>query len=277
MKKFVYLCSVLLCFVVIGCLSIKNKHKENIIEADMSNYFTEYSGCFVLFDQNNNTYTISDKEKVNIRLSPCSTFKVVNSLIGLETGVIKDETMVFQWDGTDYRNKNWNQDQTLDSSIKYSTFWFFQRSSAEVGTNRIQHYLNEINYGNKDISGGITVFWEQSSLKISPLEQVKVLRDIYNYNGPFSKRNIDILKKILILSEENGVILSGKTGSGYGGNGIFLPDDPNEGIITGWFIGYLEKDKNVYYFATHIEGEKNAMGMKAREITLKILEDKGIY
>ena len=141
----------------------------------------------------------------------------------------------------------------------------------------MQNHLNKVNYGNKDISGGINQFWEQSSLKISPREQVEMLKRIYTYQIPISKENVDIVKKILVLSKENGAVLSGKTGSGLKGNGRFIPQGADDGYIIGWFIGYIERDNNVYYFATNIEGEKDANGGKAKEITLKILKEKKLF
>ena len=137
----------------------------------------------------------------------------------------------------------------------------------------MQDYLDKINYGNKDISGGITKFWLQSSLKISAKEQVDILRQFYDDLLPFSKRNIDIVKEIIVQSEDQGAKLSGKTGSGSKTN-----SDKN---INGWFVGYVEKDEDVYFFATNIEANdssnKNVGGQEAKEITLKILKDKGIF
>jgi len=102
---------------------------------------------------------------------------------------------------------------------------------------------------------------------------VGILRKFYDYQLPFSKRNIDIVKKIIVLSEDNGAKLSGKTGSGSTPN--------SEKYINGWFVGYVEKDENVYIFATNIEAnatsDKSADGQEAKEITLKILKDKSIF
>lgn len=99
------------------------------------------------------------------------------------------------------------------------------------------------------------------------------LRKFYDYQLPFSKRNIDIVKEIIVLSENNGTRLSGKTGLGLKAN--------SDKYINGWFVGYVEKDGNVYIFATNIEAsnetEKSASGEGAKEITLKILKDKSIF
>lgn len=246
------------------------KNTEKVLNEDLSKYFSGYDGCFVLFDKNKNEYTIYNQTKIKKQVSPCSTFKIVSSLIGLETKVLKDENTTFRWNGAKYPSESWNKDQTLKSAVTNSVVWYFQRLASQVGKDRMQDYLEKFNYGNKDISGGLTNFWLQSSLKISPKEQVDVLRDFYDYQLPASKKNIDIVKNVITLSNENGIRLSGKTGSG--GN------SSNDKYVNGWFIGYVEKGKNVYIFATNIEAngssDKNASGLEAKEITLNILRDK---
>jgi beta-lactamase class D len=241
--------------------------KESIVLEDFSTYFENYDGCFVMLDRNNNQFTIYNEEKSKKRLSPCSTFKIMNSLITLETGVIEDETTIINWDGKEYPIETWNSDQTLQSAMTNSVVWVHRFLASKVGEKDMQEYLNLADYGNKDISGGLTKFWLQSSLTISPIEQIVILRKLYNEELPFSKRSMEIVKKILVLTDENGIKLSGKTGSGDN--------------INGWFVGYVEKNDNLYYFATNIEAKKDVTskvdGPTAKQITLEILSDKGIY
>jgi beta-lactamase class D len=269
---------VLIFIATAGCGKVRKeskeeKNNERISSLDLTKYFTGYEGAFVLFDKNNNEYTIYNQSKSQKQVSPCSTFKIINSLIGLETKVLHDENTTFKWDGTKYQIESWNKDQTLKSAVSNSVVWYFQKVASQVGKENMQDYIDRFNYGNKDISGGLTDFWLQSSLKISPKEQVNLLRKFYDYQLPASKENIDIVKNVITLSNENGIKLSGKTGSG----GSTL----NTKCINGWFVGYVEKNKNVYFFATNIETsdttEKSAGGVEAKEITLKILKDREIY
>ena len=162
----------------------------------------------------------------------------------------------------------------MAQAISLSAYWYYQIVAKNVGEKRMQYYLNAIDYGNKDISGGITQFWEQSSLKISPKETVDVLRKIYFYNVPFSRRNIGILKKIIRLKEQNGIILYGKTGTGLSSSGFAF--NPGDESINGWFIGFVENNGKVYFFATNIGAKKNATGWVAKDITLNILKNKNI-
>lgn len=241
--------------------------KETIVLEDLSEYFDNYDGCFVMFDKNKNQYTIYNEEKSKKRISPCSTFKIMNSLIILETGVIEDENTIIKWDGTEYPIETWNSDQTLQSAITNSVVWVYRLLATKVGEKDMQEYLDLVDYGNNDISGGIDKFWLQSSITISPLEQITILRRLYNEELPFSKRSMDIVKKIIVLTDENNIKLSGKTGSGKDN--------------LGWFVGYIEKNDNVYYFATNIETKDNATdkadGPTAKQISLNILSDKGLY
>lgn len=250
-----------------------NTKNENVITEDLSKYFDGYEGSFVLFDKNKSEYIIYNQQKSEKRVSPCSTFKIINSLIGLESKVLENENTTFKWTGKKYPIESWNKDQTLKSAVANSVVWYFAILSTQIGEERMQDYLNKFDYGNKDISGGLTKFWLQSSLKISPREQVDMLRKFYDYQLPATKRNIDIAKDVITLSNEGSTKLSGKTGSG--GKSL------NDKYINGWFVGYVEKDKYVYIFATNIEAvassNKSAGGKEAKEITLKILKDKKLY
>jgi bla regulator protein BlaR1 len=245
---------------------------EKVIEEDLSSYFTGYEGCFVLFDKNKNEYTVYNQPKSKKQVSPCSTFKIASSLIGLEAKVLKDENTTFKWDGMKYPIESWNKDQTLKSAVSDSVVWYFRELASQVGEEKMQDHLNKFDYGNKDISGGLTKFWLQSSLKISPMEQVNFLRRFYDYQLPVSKKNVDIVKEVITLSDEGGVKLSGKTGSG--GSSL-------NKYINGWFVGYVEMKKNVYIFATNIEADgssdKSAGGQQAKEITINILKDKNVF
>jgi beta-lactamase class D len=231
---------------------------------DLSRYFTGFDGCFVLYDEPKNETAVYNEAKCGTRVSPCSSFKIIHSLIGLETGVLRDEHTVFTWDGVKSPIPEWNRDQTLESAVKNSVVWYFQKVARSVGREKEQYFVDKVGYGNRDLSGELTGFWLQSSLKISPREQIDVLRRFYHYQLPFSRRNVDIVKKIIVQSRENGVTFSGKTGSGV----------VDGRAVNGWFVGYVEKGGGVHYFALNIEGAGGATGMKAKEIAQRILADK---
>jgi beta-lactamase class D len=224
---------------------------------DLSAFFKGTNGAFVVYDVKNDRYVRYNERRCRERFSPKSTFKIPNSLIGLETGVIKDAEFVVQWNREKYPPQaNWNQepfvhwgkDHTLRSAIKYSVLWYYRELALRVGSQQMQKYVAAFNYGNKEVSGRVDNFWLNDVLKISADEQVEFLKAFYNGRLPVSTRTTEIVKDILVLEKAPAYRLSGKTGGG----------PISEGKYIGWFVGYLESDGNVYFFAINIEGASYA-------------------
>jgi beta-lactamase class D len=229
---------------------------------ELEKYFQDFTGAFVLYDLNNDHYSRYNPERCAERFLPASTFKILNSLIGLETGVIPDEDYVIKWDGTQYENSAWNRDHTLKTAIQHSVVWYYQELARRVGTEKMQYHVDAVQYGNKDITGRIDSFWLDGALRISADEQVELLKRLYHDDLPFSRRSMKIVKEILVLENTNTYRLIGKTGSG-------LVDTS----YIGWFVGYVEEKDTVYFFVTNIESSSSeADGVKAKEITRDILQ-----
>ncbi|HKB86194.1 MAG TPA: penicillin-binding transpeptidase domain-containing protein, partial [Ignavibacteriaceae bacterium] len=133
------------------------------------------TGCIVIYELNENKYVIYNKERCDQRFLPASTFKILNSLIALETGVIKDENEIIPWDSVARQFDKWNSDQTLRTAIKYSAVWAYQELARRIGQERMQHFVDTVRYGNCNIGGGIDHFWLDGALQISPIEQVEFL------------------------------------------------------------------------------------------------------
>jgi len=237
-----------------------------VVREDFGKYFDRFTnGSFVMYDEAKDQYTVFNELQSTIRFSTCSTFKIYNSLAGLENGVLDEEDVytLIKWDGTQYTFPAWNHDQTLASATQDSVVWYFQKIASQIGTERMQAYLDKIEYGNRDISGGLTTFWLRSSLQISAREQVDLLYRLYSGKLPVSPENVAIVKKNITLSEDNGVRFMGKTGSGF----------QDDRWILGWFVGCVEKQGKRYFFATNIQAPDGATGGKTREITKLILKD----
>ena len=227
-----------------------------------------YTGAFVLYESQSNRYIRYNPERCAEEFLPASTFKILNSLIGLETGVIPDENYVIPWDGTKYSIASWNQDHSLKTAIQNSVVWYYQELARRVGKDQMKTWVEKAGYGNQDISGNLDSFWLDGSLRISANEQVDFLQRLYDNRLPFSDRNIIIVKGLIIQKTTPDYQLSGKTGS-----------TQRAAIHVGWFVGYVEKTGNVYYFATNIESDSNdgmANGETARKITMDILRKLSI-
>lgn len=169
--------------------------KSNKDSITVARIVTDHPSAFVMFDKQKQKYFRFNKARCAERFSPASTFKIPNSLIGLESGVIADEDFTIKWDGIKRWNDEWNKDHTLATAIKYSVVPYYRELARRVGRKSMEKYLASLNYGNMVIGEKVDMFWLDSSLKISADEQVEFLKHLYDYKLPFSKRNIDLVKK----------------------------------------------------------------------------------
>jgi bla regulator protein BlaR1 len=140
---------------------------ETSEERDLSAQFGPYTGCFVLYDGAHEHWIRYHPDECGVRKTPCSTFKIANTLIALETGVASGPDFRLKWDGTHHQIEVWNRDHSLRSAFSVSCVWYFQELARRVGLEPYQKFLPAIGYGNADVSGGLTQFWLQTSLEIS--------------------------------------------------------------------------------------------------------------
>lgn len=262
MKKFLFI----ILFSVISCCPTFAQQSSEDFE-HFENFFKEkdVEGSFVLYDLNNNTYFYHNKKRCEKQFIPASTFKIFNSLVTLETGVVKDEYEVLKWDGEKRWVESWNKDQDMKTAFKNSTVWYYQELARRIGYDRMEKFIEQEHYGNEDISGGIDKFWLSGDLRISQIEQINFLVKLYKYELGFSRRSIDIVKNIMLAEETQSYKLFAKTG---------WADVDN--INYGWYVGFIEKGDTVFFFATNIE-KKDPAGdsfAPARiEITKHILKE----
>lgn len=240
---------------------------KNLSYVDLSTHFGEYEGSFVLYDMGNDDWTIYDMEHATLRVAPNSTYKIYDALFGLEEGIITPENSFIAWNGETYPFEAWNADQTLQSAMNSSVNWYFESVDKQLGAADISSYIQEIGYGNENISGDFSTYWMESSLKISPIEQVELLTQLQNNNFGFAPENINAVKDAICLSSSDAGTFYGKTGTGR--------VDGQD--VNGWFIGYIETADNTYFFATNIGAESDATGSNATEITMSILSDMNIW
>ena len=240
---------------------------ENVSYVDLSTYFGEYEGSFVLYDLENDAWSIHDMEHATLRVAPNSTYKIYDALFGLEEEIITPENSFIAWNGETYPFEAWNADQTLQSAMNSSVNWYFESVDEQLGAANISNYIEEIRYGNENISGDFSTYWMESSLKISPIEQVELLTRLQNNSLGFAPENINAVKDAICLSSSDAGTFYGKTGTGR--------VDGQD--VNGWFIGYIETVDNTYFFATNIGADSDATGGNATEITMSILSDMNIW
>lgn len=244
---------------------------DNIV--DYSDYFQGISGCAVMYDESSDIYSLYGKEKCEKEVSPLSTFKIVSALAGLENNVLENQTSTMEYSGVKYPIDTWNSNLTLKEAFETSCVWYFRQVVDMVGQENIHAMLKEIQYGNCDISEWngsetnslpeLNGFWLESSLEISPKQQVVTLNYIFGSENNFSTDNLEELKNIMHIAELDNGSLYGKTGSGTDGKA--------------WFVGFIEKSDNKIYFAIYLDDMQNrevVSGNKAKEIAISILSNE---
>lgn len=248
-----------------------------IIEADWSSQFDGLTGAAVLYDPEENSYWVYNPALANTRRSPCSTFKIIASLIGLETGTIDPEDSVRAWSGEVFWNEDWNRDLDFESAFRFSCVWYFRQVTDEIGKAAIQRGLDALQYGNCDCSDwegrsntnndnrALTGFWLESSLKISPREQADVMYKLFGGQSDYSPQTLAWLERVMLCLEESrdGLGLYGKTGMGKA-----------EGVVVdAWFTGFADLEGKRVYFCVYL-GEspgKDVSSSKAKEIAVSLL------
>lgn len=243
-----------------------NEKNENVASIDLSTYFEGYEGCFVLYDMENDAWNIHNMDRATLRVAPDSTYKIYNALFGLEEGVITPENSLMVWNNEEYPFEAWEADHTLNSAMSNTVNWYFQRIDEQLGASTLASYYQKIKYGNENLSGDLSFYWMESSLKISPVEQVELLTSMYYNRFGFAPENIQAVKDAICLSTSINGTIYGKTGTGR--------VDGQD--INGWFVGYIETADHTYFFATNIRADEDATGSQAAEITMSILSDMNI-
>lgn len=237
-----------------------------------SSLFGDHEIALVIYDRSSADVINVDATLSARRLSPCSTFKIYNTLIGLELGLIKgaDEPW-YKWDEVKRDIEGWNKDLTLREAFRASAVPAYQILAREIGDERMKEYVEKIGYGSKDISSGVDIFWlprpNTTSIMISADEQVALLNKLLDGKLPFSEKNIAILRDVMQTEKTEKGTLYGKTGSGMGPNGEWN---------LGWFVGFLEHGDDTYVFACNITGGENPSGKVAREVVENIFRSKGL-
>lgn len=229
-----FLCAAML--LLLASCKVNNIKIDN----DLKTYFDKYklTGTFALYDNADGSFTIYDSAAYKKRYCPASTFKIVNSLIGLETGKISDEKMIIKWNGQERWNKEWNQDLTMEQAFKFSAVPYYQEVARRIGRDTMQFWIDSLKYGNMNISGPIDSFWLNNTLQISPDEELGLVKRLYFDKLPFQKRTQEIVRKVMLREDNSLYKLSYKTGL------TGMMDD----VSTAWIVGWIEENRHPYFF-----------------------------
>jgi beta-lactamase class D len=246
------------------------------VNQNFKKYFDSCSvdGSVIIYDNQEKQWILSDTVGSKLETLPASTFKIINLLIALETKTIVDENEMVKWVGhTDtlkygYRPEIY-KDMTVKEAFEVSAGWVYIELAKKIGRQNYKKYLSDCDYGNLDLSQEDPDFWNYGNFAISPINQVEFIRKLYEEKLPFSKRNIEILKRVMIAEQNENYTIYAKTG--------WTRDNK---INTGWWVGYIENKKGVYFFATRLlqnrKFNRDDFGACRKEITKKVPRDLNV-
>lgn len=246
----------------------RNTNNDEALSVDNNAFFEvaknafekrDINGCFILRDISADANLIYNEKRANEPFLPASTYKILNSMIALQCGVISDEKVVIAWDSVKRSVSAWNRDHNMESGIKNSVVWFYQELARRIGEQRMQYWVDTVGYGNKAIGKAIDSFWLVGDLRITPMEQVRFLENFINGKLPFNKDHISTVKRILTEDKGEGYTLRGKTGWA------------DFGVPVGWYVGYLEYQGSTFIFVNNIEIRNNKDANARKEITKEVL------
>lgn len=249
---------------LISCLCSCSPNNVKI-DNGLKHFFDENSvnGTFALFDNGTGRFTVYNLKRYrDSSFLPASTFKIVNSLIGLQTGKITSDSMIIKWDGNERWNKSWNKDLTMYEAFRVSAVPYYQEVARRIGKDTMQFWLDSLSYGTKKITTKVDSFWLDNSLKITPDEELGLVKKLYFNQLPFFDTYENMVKRAMLFEDNSNYKLSYKTGWGN-------TEKSNE---LAWVVGWIEENKHPYFFVLNFETADHKVDIAA--IRMKML--KGI-
>jgi len=248
------------------CLALFSSCSQNNVKKDknLKKYFDEnkVEGCFALMDNGTGRFTVHNLGRYrDSSYLPASTFKIVNSLIGLQTGKISSDSMVIKWDGVKRRVEDWNKDLTMYEAFRVSSVYYYQEVARRIGRDTMQFWLDSLKYGNQKIKTTIDSFWLDNSLKIKPDEELGLVKRLYFGQLPFFKTYQETVKRAMLFEDNANYRLGYKTGWGF----------TEKGHALGWVVGWIEENNHPYFFVLNIESADKDFDMWT--VRMKMLKD----
>ncbi len=218
--------------------------------------------CFLLYELGVGEVRRSPSEGCSSRLSPASTFKMPHALAALDSGALAGPDVTFaydaswakSWDSADVP-ESWKRDHTLATAMRSSVVWYFQRVATILGPDREHAYLAKLDYGNRDSSSGLTTFWLDGSLRISPDEQERFMVRLYQDALPVSRAAMKTVREILV--QPPGVVVNAMGEHAFDApwpDGAVVSAKTGMGDDVAWLVGHVQRGGRSWVFVSCVGG-----------------------
>jgi beta-lactamase class D len=217
----------------------------------------ERASCFLLYEMGVGEVRRSPADACATRVSPASTFKIAHALAALDSGVLADAGASLPYDGAPVPFERWRRDHTLATAMRYSVVWYFQRVATMLGERRERAYAERLDYGNRDISSGLTTFWLDGSLRISPEEQERFLVRLYENSLPVRPEAMRAVRDIIV--QPQGAVVSAMGEHSFAAPwpaGTILGAKTGRGNDVSWLVGHIARGPHAWVFVSCVVGER---------------------
>lgn len=223
------------------------------------------NGTMVIESLDGKERYVFNEKRAQTPLLPASTFKIPNTLIALDKGIVTEQSVI-TWDRVERSMPAWNQDQTLQSAFRSSCVWCYQLFARQIGLDAYNSYLKALHYGNETTGNDVERFWLDGELRITAYQQIAFLKRLYTHDLPFKKEHFELLKKIMVDEQTAQATVYAKRGWAV----------PQGAEHHGWYVGYVESPKGIYFFATNLVTPSSDVLPWRKKVTLEALKSKGI-
>ena len=229
---------------------------NNVDKADyLKPYFDSAGvvGCFALYDNGRNEFTIYNRDRYLERLPPGGTFNILTALTGLETGKVFDE------------KKAGAGDQTMMDAFRGDSIPYFQALARALGKDTLDNRIKALSYGNMAILAPVDSLWLSPGLTISADEQLGLVKGMFFEQLSFQKRTQEVMRTVMEREKTTNYTLAWSE--------AYTRD--STGAPLGWALGWVEERNHPYFFVLNVSGS-GAQG-KAGELMRKILAQQGFF
>ncbi|KAA6129629.1 OXA-837 family class D beta-lactamase [Cupriavidus cauae] len=240
---------------------------SEVARGDLMAHFRalDVDGCFALFDVKANRMTLVNASRAKTRMVPASTYKIPNSLIAFETGVVADPDQIQPYGGGKTRFPQWQRDMNLREAIAMSNVPVYQGIARRIGMQRMQTWVDRLDYGNRQLGKVVDQFWLRGPLAISAAEQTRFLARLAQGQLPASRLSQQWVREILRVEANDDHAIYAKTGWAM-----------DAGLNHGWWVGWVERSGGVHAFALNMDLQREELAPKRMAIARAMMAELGV-
>jgi beta-lactamase class D len=250
------------CLLLIASFTSCNPNNVTI-DNSIKKYFDENKvrGNFALLNNATNIFTVYNmKGYVDSSYSPGSGFDIFIALAGLQTGKISNDSMKINVG---------DKDLSMFEAFRNSSTSYFQEAARRIGQPDMQRWLDTVYEKSIKIKTTVDSFWLDNSVKLTPDQQLGLVRKLYFNQLPFYETYQKIVQSAMLMEANSNYKLSYKFGLGRKPNG-----DP-----IGWTMGWIEENRHPYFFVLYFDTKNKNQDLQATGMKMlkDILKQQGFF